>query len=48
MEKEKSKKIFNEKLIIENDLNYKKVELLNKTNFIANRNKNLNYLLESR
>ena len=48
VEKEKSKKIFNEKLIIENDLNYKKVELLNKTNFIANRNKNLNYLLESR
>ena len=47
VEKEKSKIIFKEKLIIENDLNYKKVELLNKSNFIANRNKNLNYLLET-
>ena len=46
VEKEKSKKIFNEKLIIENDLNHKKVELLNKSNFIANRNKNLNYLIQ--
>ena len=47
VEKEKSKIIFKEKLIIENDLNYKKVELLNKSNFIANRNKNLNYLLQA-
>ncbi len=47
VEKEKSKKIFNEKLIIENDLNYNKLELLNKTNFIANRNKILNYLLKA-
>lgn len=47
LEKEKSKKIFNEKLIVENDLNYKKVELLNKSKFISQRNKNLNYLLES-
>tara|TARA_B110000881_G_scaffold193397_1_gene186664 strand:- start:117 stop:596 length:480 start_codon:yes stop_codon:yes gene_type:complete len=46
VEKEKSKKIFNEKLLIENDLNHKKLELLNKSNFIANRNKNLNYLLK--
>ena len=47
LEKEKSKKISNEKLIVENDLNYKKVELLNKSKFISQRNKNLNYLLES-
>ena len=47
LEKEKSKKIFNEKLIVENDLNHKKIELLNKSNFISQRNKNLNYLLES-
>ena len=46
VEKEKSKKIFNEKLLIENDLNHKKLELLNKSNFSANRNKNLNFLLE--
>jgi len=47
LEKEKSKKIFNEKIIVQNDLNHKKVELLNKSNFIAERNKNLNYLLET-
>ena len=35
LEKEKSKKIFNEKIIVQNDLNHKKVELLNKSNFIA-------------
>ena len=47
LEKEKSKKILNEKIIVENDLNHKKVELLNKSNFISQRNENLNYLLES-
>jgi DNA-binding CsgD family transcriptional regulator len=47
LEKEKFKKIFNEKIIVQNDLNHKKVELLNKSNFIAERNKNLNYLLET-
>ena len=47
LEKEKSKKILNEKIIVENDLNHKKVELLNKSNFISQRNENLNHLLES-
>ena len=47
LEKEKSKKILNEKIIVENDLNHKKVELLNKSNFISQRNENLNYLLKS-
>lgn len=47
LEREKSKKIFNEKIIVEKDLNHKKVELLNKSNFIAERNKSLNYLLET-
>ena len=47
VEKEKSKKILNEKTIIENDLNHKKLELLNKSNFISKRNENLNYLLNS-
>jgi len=47
LEKEKSKKILNDKIIVENDLNHKKLELLNKSNFISQRNKNLNYLLTS-
>ena len=47
LEKEKSKKILNEKTIIENDLNHKKLELINKSNFISKRNENLNYLLDS-
>ena len=37
----------NEKTIIENDLNHKKLELINKSNFISKRNENLNYLLDS-
>jgi AraC family chitin signaling transcriptional activator len=37
----------NQKIIVENDLNHKKLELLNKSNFISQRNKNLNYLLDS-
>ena len=44
LEKEKSEKILNQKIIVENDLNHKKLELLNKSNFISQRNKNLNYL----
>lgn len=47
LEKEKSEKILNQKIIVENDLNHKKLELLNKSNFISQRNKNLNYLLDS-
>ena len=47
LEKLKSKKILNEKVLVENDLNHKKVELLNKSNFISQRNENLHYLLES-
>ena len=47
LEKEKSEKILNQKIIVENDLNHKKLELLNKSNFISQRNKNLNYLLAS-
>lgn len=46
LQKEKFTKILNEKIIIENDLNHKKVQLLNKSNFISQRNKNLNYLLD--
>lgn len=47
LQKEKSKKIITEKKYIEASLEHKKIELVNKSNYISQRNKNLNYILES-
>lgn len=47
LQKGKAEQAITEKLIIENDLKHKKIELINKSNFIAQRNQNLNYLLDS-
>lgn len=46
LQKEKSKKIITEKKYIEASLEHKKMELVNKSNYISQRNKNLNYILE--
>ena len=47
LQKEKSEKIISEKKYIEASLEHKKMELVNKSNYISQRNKNLNYILES-
>ena len=47
LQKEKTEKSQNEKKILENELNHKKIQLINKSNYITQRNKNLNYLLDS-
>lgn len=47
LQKEKSEKISAEKKYIESALEHKKIELVNKSNYIAQRNKNLNYILDS-
>lgn len=47
LQKEKSEKIISEKRYIEVSLEHKKLELVNKSNYISQRNKNLNYILES-
>ena len=47
LQKEKANKISVEKKFIEAALEHKKIELVNKSNYITQRNKNLNYILES-
>jgi len=47
LQKEKSEKIISEKKYIEASLEHKKMELVNKSNYISQRNKNLNYILDS-
>ena len=47
LQKEKSDKISAEKKYFESALEHKKMELITKSNYIAQRNKNLNYILES-
>ena len=47
LQKEKSEKISAEKKYIESVLEHKRIELINKSNYISQRNKNLNYILES-
>lgn len=47
LQKEKANKISVEKKYIEAALEHKKIELVNKSNYITQRNKNLNYILES-
>ena len=47
LQKEKADKISVEKRYVEAALEHKKIELVNKSNYIAQRNKNLNYILES-
>lgn len=47
LQKEKANKISVEKKYVESALEHKKIELVNKSNYIAQRNKNLNYILES-
>lgn len=47
LQKEKTEKTQNEKKMLENELNHKKIQLINKSNYITQRNKNLNYLLDT-
>ncbi len=47
LQKEKTEKTQNEKKLLENELNHKKIQLINKSNYITQRNKNLNYLLDT-
>ena len=47
LQKEKAEKITVEKKYIQAALEHKKIELINKSNYIAQRNQNLNYILES-
>tara|TARA_B100000767_G_scaffold275734_1_gene314822 strand:- start:8412 stop:10142 length:1731 start_codon:yes stop_codon:yes gene_type:complete len=47
LQKEKTEKTQNEKKMLENQLNHKKIQLINKSNYISQRNKNLNYLHDS-
>ena len=47
LQKEKAEKISAEKKYIESKLEHKRIELINKSNYISQRNKNLNYILDS-
>ena len=47
LQKEKAEKVFVEKKYFESALEHKKMELINKSNYISQRNKNLNYILDS-
>ena len=47
LQKEKAEKISAEKKYIESALEHKRIELINKSNYISQRNKNLNYILDS-
>lgn len=47
LQKEKAEKISAEKKYIESRLEHKRIELINKSNYISQRNKNLNYILDS-
>lgn len=47
LQKEKTEKVFVEKKYFESALEHKKMELINKSNYISQRNKNLNYILDS-
>lgn len=47
LQKSRAKEVLTEKKLIEADLNNKNITLVNKTNFIAQHNKNLSYLLDS-
>ena len=47
LQKEKAEKISAEKKYIESALEHKRIELINKSNYISQRNKNLTYILDS-
>ena len=47
LQKEKAEKISAEKKYFKSALEHKKIELINKSNYISQRNQNLNYILDS-